>query len=160
MSKTFVMINKAEITKRRLRAMGRRIENPEPAWPRVGRFLSMVVRRQFATKGAYLNTPWKPLRPEYLLWKVANGYPKQTLVMDGTLRSTFVGRPMDVETYKGASATFGSNSDLAVWHQRGTYRNGKRVNPPRPMLVVNDHVAEEVTDILRRYVRGRGAGVY
>lgn len=160
MSKNFVVINNAEITKRRLRAMGRRIDNPEPAWPRVGRFLSMVVRRQFSTKGAYLKTPWDPLKPEYMLWKVMNGYPRQTLVMDGSLRSSFVGRPMDVEVYMGKSAVFGSSSDLAVWHQKGTYRDGKRVNPPRPMLFVNRHVAEEVTDILRRYIRGRGAGVY
>lgn len=160
MSKSFVVINKAEITKRRLRAMAKRVENPEPAWPRVGAFLSMVVRRQFATKGAYLNTPWDPLKPEYLLWKTVNGYPRQTLVMDGSLRRSFVGRPMDIETYKGASAKFGSSSDLAVWHQRGTHRNGKRVNPPRPMLFINEPVAEEITDILRRYIRGRGAGVY
>lgn len=160
MSKNFVVINKGEITKRRLRAMALRIENPEPAWPRVGRFLSMVVRRQFSTKGAYLGTPWKPLKPEYMLWKVAHGYPKQTLVMDGTLRRSFVDRPMKVETYRGKSASFGSDLDLAIWHQRGTRRNGKQVNPPRPMLVVNRAVAEEVTDIMRRYIRGRGAGVY
>lgn len=159
-SKSFIVINRAEITKRRLRAMSRRIENPEIVWPRVGRFLSLVVRRQFATKGTYLGTPWAPLQPDYMLWKVMNGFPRQTLVMRGDLKDSFVGRPMGVETYRGKSAVFGSNDRKAVWHQYGTMRHGRQVNPPRPMLVVNPMVREEVVDIIRRYVRGRGEGVY
>ena len=160
MSKSFVVVRKADVTKRRLRAMGRRINNPEPAWPRVGRFLSLTVRKQFITKGAHLGTPWKPLKPDYLLWKVMRGYPWQTLVMDGSLRDSFVERPMSVESYLGKSAVFGSDDRKVVWHQFGTFRNGKRVNPARPMLVANQHVHDEVTDILRRYIRGRGDGVY
>lgn len=159
-SRSFIVINKAEITKRRLRAMSRRIENPEIVWPRVGRFLSLVVRRQFATKGTYLGTPWAPLKPEYMLWKVMNGYPRQTLVMDGSLKNSWVDRPMSIETYRGSSAVFGSNDRKVVWHQYGTTRHGRQVNPPRPMLVVNAMVRDEVVDIVRRYVRGRGAGVY
>lgn len=159
-SSNFVVINDAEITKRRLAAMKVRVQDPSRAWPRVGRFLSTVVRRQFTTKGSYLGTPWAPLKPEYALWKVINGYPRQTLVMDGSLRSSFVSRPMDIEHYRGQVAHFGSSRDTAIWHQRGTRRNGKQVNPPRPMLVVNPMVREEVTDIVRRYIRGRGDGVY
>lgn len=160
MSKSVVVVNRAEITKRRLRAMGERVDNPEPAWPRVGRMLSLAVRKQFLTKGAYMGTPWRPLKPDYLLWKVLNGYPWQTLVMRGDLRDSFVERPMSVETYLGKSAVFGSNDRKVVWHQFGTFRNGKRVNPARPMLVVNQMIRDEVVDIMRKYVRGRGEGVY
>lgn len=160
MSKSFVVVNKAEITKRRLRAMGHRIENPEPAWPRVGKMLSQAVRQQFITRGSYLGTPWKPLKPDYLLWKVMNGFPWQTLVMRGDLRNSFTDRPMSVESYLGKSAVFGSDDRKVVWHQFGTFRNGKRVNPARPMLVVNQMIRDETTDIVRRYIRGRGDGVY
>lgn len=160
MSKSFVVVNKAEVTKRRLRAMGARIDNPTPVWPRVGRMLSLAVRRQFLTRGSYMGTPWKPLKPDYRLWKVLNGYPWQTLVMRGDLRDSFVQRPMSVETYLGKSAVFGSDDRKVVWHQFGTFRNGKRVNPARPMLVLNGMIREEIVDIVRSYVRGRGDGVY
>lgn len=160
MSKSFVVVNKAEITKRRLKAIGGRIDNPEPAWPRIGRMLSHAVRRQFITKGAYMGTPWKPLKPNYLLWKVTHGYPWQTLVMRGDLRDSFTHRPMSVETYLGKSAIFGSSDRKVVWHQFGTFRNGKRVNPARPMLVATPMIRDEAVDIMRKYIRGRGEGVY
>lgn len=157
---SIITINDAEITKRRLRAMKERINNPDRAWPRVGRYLSITTNKQFATKGAYLGTPWAPLQPDYLLWKVANGYPRATLVMRGDLKQSLTGRPMGIERYNGKSAVFGSGDRKFIWHQKGTKRNGRQVNPPRPMIVLTPTVRAEITDIMRRYIRGRGPGVY
>jgi phage virion morphogenesis protein len=155
-----IVIKPAEISKRRLRRMQDRIDNLDRVWPRVGRYLSGQVRRQFSTRGAHMGTPWAPLKPEYLLWKVANGYPRSTLVMRGDLKNSFVQRPMSVEIYRKDTAVFGSDDPKAVWHQYGTKRNGKQVNPPRPMLVFTTEIKSEMVDIVRRYIRGRGPGVY
>lgn len=144
----------------KLRVMGDRIANPDEVWPRVGRYLSLVVRRQFYTRGSYLGTPWAPLKPDYLLWKAVNGYPQQTLVMRGDLRDSFGGRPMGIEKYRGNTAVFGSDDKKAIWHQKGTRRNGRQINPARPMLVLNPMVREEITDIVRSFVMDRDRGKY
>lgn len=139
-------------TKRKLRTYERRVDNVRAAWPRVGRYLASVTRRQFTTKGAFLKTPWKPLKPEYRLWKVRNGYSRAILIQTGDMRSTFTSRPMDIEEYHSNYAVFGSSHPLARYHQYGTRRNGKRVLPARKILVTNKMVRSEVRDIVADYI--------
>ena len=140
----------------KIQRMGMRARNPEGAWPHVGSYLSAVERRQWATQGAYLlGHPWKPLKPEYLQWKIKHGYSPRILMQTGALRLSFTGRPMSIEVYGKGSARFGSSHRLAHWHQEGTHRNGKRVNPPRPMMKLTPKVRNNVRDILADYVLGK-----
>jgi phage gpG-like protein len=142
--------------KKSLTEMGERARSVEKAWPSVGSYLSNQVNQQFVTEGRRFGTPWRPLKPEYKLWKMRHGFSRKILRQTGKLKESFTGRPMDIEEYRGNSATFGSSLDSAVWHQKGTRRNGKRVNPPRPMLVATKEVRLEVKRILLRYItRGR-----
>ena len=139
----------------KLRAMAMRARSPEKAWPKVGSYLSAVNRRQFATNGGYLGTPWKPLKPDYLLWKVREGYSSHTLIQTGAMRLSFTSRPMAIEVYSGNKARFGSDHPLAAFHQRGTHRNGKRAVPARPIMRVTPKVRKDVKDIIADYILGK-----
>jgi phage gpG-like protein len=145
------------ITKR-LRNLADRAEDVTPAWPKVGAYLSRQVRRQFATRGKHMGTPWKPLAASTRKQKRRLGYGRIPLVRSGDLRSSFIGRPMDVETYGKSSATFGSSLNKAVWQQLGTRMHGKQHIPPRPMLEVTPLIRKEATAILRKYIVGKGKG--
>lgn len=139
---------------RRFREIANNADTIEKAWPEVGRYLSSAVSRQFSTSGAYLGTPWRPLKPEYRLRKLRSGFGRRILVQSGEMRGTFTGRPMQIEIYSGNSAIFGSANQKAIWHQHGTHRDGKRVNPPRPMLRVTAFVRRDVKDIMKKHVLG------
>lgn len=141
---------------RRLRAVGARAKNVEEAWPNVGNMLATRISRQFLTEGAYFGTKWRKLKPATIVEKRRQGWPTKTLQRTGELKKSFTGRPMNIEEYFPQSARFGSSLDKAVWHQRGTYRNGKRVNPPRKMIVITAEVRRETKDILRRYILKKG----
>lgn len=140
-----------------IRTQERRVKNMTPMWRKVGSYIAAVNRRQFATEGAYLGKPWKPLKPEYLQWKVKAGYSKKTLVQTGSMRATFVSRPMLVEQYANKSALFGSTHPLAPYHQYGTHRNGKPAIPARPIIVANAKLARDIGDIIVEYVSNRSA---
>lgn len=135
--------------------MRHRMNHPDPMWPRVGRIISSNTRRQFSTRGAHFGTPWQPLKPEYLAWKLSRGYPRQILVMTGEMRGTVTGRPLDVEEYLGQKAIFGTSNQLAIWHHGGTRRNGKRVNPPRPILKATPGMADEIASVVADYITSR-----
>jgi phage gpG-like protein len=142
---------------RRVRGMERRAQLVTPrVWQGIGSYLSNQVRLQFATSGVHFGTPWKPLTPRYALWKIGHGGANGILRFNGDLMRSFTRRPMSVEVYRAQSATYGSNDPKALWHQKGTHRNGKRVNPPRPMLVMTQEVRDEIRKRLAEYVYGRG----
>lgn len=141
---------------RHLRGVGNRAQNVLPVWPKVGNYLSSRVQRQFLSNGAQFNTPWKPLKPEYRLWKMRNGFGNKTLIMSGEMKRSFTGRPMDIELYSPQSATFGSSNQKAVWQHYGTRRNGKRVIPPRKILVLTREVRADIKDIVGRYILKEG----
>jgi phage gpG-like protein len=146
-------INGINQVKGRFNGMSMRAKDVSRAWPHVGSYLSRAMMRQFVTEGKYLGRPWKPLQPDYRLWKIRNGYSRKILVQTGQMRKTFTSRPMDIEQYRGNRARFGSSDQKAVWHHYGTRRNGKRVNPPRKILVVNKRIRRDVRDILAKYIR-------
>lgn len=139
---------------RRFRGIADNAEDVSRAWPRVGAYLSREVQRQFQTNGANFGTPWKPLKPEYKLWKLRNGFGNRTLVKSGAMKKTFTGRPMDIEEYGPKSARFGSNDQKAIWQHYGTHRNGKRAIPPRKILVVTRRVRSDVKDIVKDHILG------
>ena len=150
-------VERNEIAKfqRRLKAVARRAENPEGVWPRVGQYLSFTANRQFVTEGMYLlGRPWKPLTSKYRLRKIRMGGSRKILRFSGDMASTLTSRPMSIEQYSGDTATFGSRDPKVAWHHRGTYRDGKRVNPPRPILPFNETVREDIKEIMIAYVTG------
>lgn len=146
----------SKVIAKRLRLLAKKVDNPETVWPRVGSYLSKEVNQQFVTEGARFGTPWKPLEPKYRLWKIRHGYMRKILTMGGQMKKSFTGRPMDIEEYKGQSARFGSSNKLAIYHHGGTHKDGKRVNPPRPILIVTPDMSAHIRDILKDYLLGKG----
>lgn len=140
--------------------MGKRANNLTPVWKSIGSYLSMANRKQFATNGAYYGTPWKPLKPEYLQWKIKSGYSKRTLVQTGAMKASFTSRPMSIEKYYPKRAEFGSSNRLAKFHQSGTRRNGKPAIPARPIMVKNRRVTKAVRQMISDYIiNGRTTGI-
>lgn len=157
-----VRIDRAKVKKVTLQidAMSKRTKNLTPVWKTVGSYLAMANRKQFATHGAYYGTPWKPLKPDYLQWKIKNGYSRKTLVQTGSMKASFTSRPMTIEKYYPKKAEFGSNHPLAKFHHNGTHRNGKRAIPPRKIMSKNKQVTKAVRSIIADYiVNGRTTGV-
>ena len=144
---------------RHIRNIERRVKNPTPMWRKVGSYWSSAVRRNFATEGAYMGHPWRPLKPDYAIWKVRHGYGGKILVQSGAMRASFTSRPMSVERYNGQSAVFGSSDQKAIWHHYGTHRGGKQVNPPRPIMVVNAKTRGDVRQIMKAYVLGKNTSI-
>lgn len=136
----------------RLRNLSHRAKDVRPVWARFGLYLSRQVARQFASRGTWLGTPWRPLTPEYRLQKRRKGFGSRILVASGELKGSFTGRPMKVERYGVSSAVYGSDLDTAVWHQHGTHHKGKQVNPPRPMLVPNPKMTKFLKRLLKQHL--------
>lgn len=141
---------------KRFKNIAKRASDVSPAWRGVGGYLSRMVAQQFASEGSRLGTPWRPLKPEYRLWKMQNGYSRKILVQTGRMKQSFTGRPMDIERYGPSDAVFGSNDMKAVWHHFGTHKDGKQVNPARPILVVTPEIRREVSQRVIKYIaKGR-----
>lgn len=136
-----------------LKQIGDRSKNVSRVWPSVGAYLSREVRKQFVTEGAHFGRPWRKLRPEYLAWKRQHGFSGKILRQTGGLMKDFTGRPMDIERYSNDDAWFGSNNPKSAWHHYGTRRGGKRINPPRKILVITKDVREDINDMFKNYVR-------
>lgn len=147
--------NDLRAVKMRMKVISKRIQNPTPAWRKVGSYLAAANRKQFATHGAYYGKPWRPLKPDYLQWKIKNGYSRRTLVRTGGMRASFVSRPMDIEQYRGKTAVFGSDHRLAKFHHYGTRKDGKQINPPRPIMVKTRKTVSDVTSIVQAYITGK-----
>lgn len=138
--------------KQHVKRTAERAANPAPVWPSVGTYLSHANWKQFTSRGAYYGTPWKPLKPNYYRWKLKSGHGRTMLVLTGKMRTSFTARPMAIEVYSRHHAVFGSDDRLAIFHQFGTRRNGKRAIPARPMMVVTPKVRDDIADIIEQYV--------
>jgi phage gpG-like protein len=149
-----VQVHNVDGVLRRFHSIASKSQDMTPVWPKVGSYLSNEVRQQFATQGLHFGTPWKPLTPAYARRKRKMGGGK-ILVLSGDLRRSFVGRPMDIEVYSKDRARFGSSRPTAIWHQKGTHRNGKRVNPPRPMMRVTKKVRSDVRKKMADHIMSR-----
>lgn len=140
-----------------LRQMSARADDASPAWPAVGDVIAEQVGLQFDSEGSHFGTPWDPrkpptarteqpgeqgfdpLRPDF------GGGP--LLVETGRLRDSFTSRPMSVEQYARQRAVFGSDDYRAPFHHDGTSDT-----PARPILRATDDLAEDVSDVLARYI--------
>jgi phage gpG-like protein len=144
-----------------MKGIARRSSNVTPsAWKNVGSYLSAAERKQFATEGAYMGTPWLPLAPSTIISKARRGFGnRKILVETGAMRQGFTGRPMLVETYAGKTAIFGSDSQIARWQHFGTHRDGNRHIPPRTIMKVTPQISSGVCEIIAAYVLGHKARI-
>lgn len=121
---------------------------------RIGNIVARHVRRQFATKGVHFGTPWKPLKPATVKEKVSLGFPRNPLVRTGEMKMGVAQAPMDIEYFTKNTGTYGTGRQKAVWQHRGTRRNGRRVIPPRPILLVNEALERDVVAVIRKQALG------
>jgi len=143
---------------KRIRNLALRTEDVSKSWPKVGAYLGRQVRRQFSTRGKHFGTPWKPLAKATRKQKSKLGFGRIPLVRKGTLRESFIGRPMDIEKYSPQQAVFASSLKTANWQQHGTRRHGKQHIPPRPILEVTALMQSDVKEIIKKYIVGKGKG--
>jgi len=142
---------------RDIRKLDKNALNLTTVWRRAGSRIARDNRRQFATKGAFQGTPWKPLAKSTLKQKLAKGYKRQMLRRTDELFRSYTGRPMGVEIINPRDAHFGSGLMKAIWQEQGTFMNGKRHIPPRPIQKLNAATKKEIIDMVVKHVM-RGIG--
>ena len=130
-------------------------KNMVPVWRRIGSWIARDNRRQFATKGSFQGTPWKPLAKSTLQQKLRSGGRRQPLRKTDKLFRSFTGRPMGIELYGPTEAHYGSPLQTAVWQQRGTFMHGKRHIPPRPIQKLNSSTRRDAIEaVVKHIMRG------
>jgi hypothetical protein len=147
-------VGAAEMQKvaRRIRKLDKNSLDLTTVWRRAGSRIARDNRRQFATKGAFQGTPWKPLARSTLRGKLRSGGRRQMLRKTDALFRSFTGRPMGIEIYGPHEAHYGSPLQTAVWQQNGTFMNGKRHIPPRPIQKLNATTRREIIDMVVTHV--------
>jgi len=92
------------------------------------------VREQFDTEGQRFDTPWKPLQPDYRLWKIQHNYSGDILVKTGWMRHMAPqGNCMVERTPLGLTITYQTGRDwLIPVHHYGV----EPWLPARPILNV------------------------
>lgn len=121
-------------------------------WRRAGSRIARDNRRQYATKGAYQGTPWKPLAASTLKSKLRSGAPRGMLKRSGALFRSYTGRPMGIEIINRHDAHFGSPLQVARWQEEGTFMHGKRHIPPRPIQKLHPATRREIIQMVTRHV--------
>jgi hypothetical protein len=79
---------------------------------------------------------------------------RKPLINTGALMKEFTGTPMNYVRVSNDSAEFGSRSDLARWHSRGTRMHGGQHIPPRPILYSVPTLQEGVSKLFRSHIVG------
>lgn len=131
-----------------LSEMADRARGVEAVWPEVGDYLADEFGKQFDAEGAHFySRRWKPLTPQYLRWKIRNGYDPRRLHQTGAMRASLTSRPMAIEQYGSSSARFGTNDSKAGFHQNGT-----KFMPRRQIIRVTVDLADDVNSIIARYI--------
>lgn len=122
-----------EAARRRLMEMKLRADNLIPAWDELLDWWAAENRKHFATRGQRWHTPWAPLADATLAEKRRLGFPPDTLVRTGRMRSHLTGRPLGFERTSQSSVTAGTRLERAIFHQRGTKHMPQRrlVNAPQ-----------------------------
>ena len=140
--------------KGKVKMIERRLNNPKPAFQKIGSYLSLYNRKVFSTNGSYGGKAWKPLKPNYLQWKIKAGYNQGTLIRTGKLKRSYVSRPMSIERYMKNSAKYGTNVKYASFHHDGTSKM-----PARPVMKVTPKMAKSINKIVADYLVGNNTQV-
>lgn len=90
---------------------------------------------------------WKPLDPEYGAWK-ASRYPgAPTLIRTGGLFESV--SKLEIDKIDNTSARFGTNAEVAKFHQYGTWSMPKReiiFEPPMFAKKLADKIADHIEE--------------
>ena len=149
-----INVNSLNKAKGSIKILRTRLNNPKPAFKQIGSYISMYNKKVFATNGAFGGKPWKPLKPDYMQWKVRSGYPKNILVRTGKLRRSYTSRPMNIEVYLKNKARYGTKIKYAGYHQSGTSNM-----PARPVLRDNKKMKEDIGKIVLNYLTGKTTNI-
>lgn len=123
-----------------------------PFWPRVVPAFIRWMRMQFESEGSYGGSPWAPLSPEYLAWKMVHYPGKSILQAEGDLRQAASrpereARPLDL--------VLTIVDPKIEYHQEGTDNMPARPLifehlPPDAVLELEDLAEEYADDMARR----------
>jgi phage gpG-like protein len=99
----------------------------------------------FSTQGKAIGESWKPLKPQYLAQKLAQGYPADTLVRTGAMKAAFASlvKPDSAEVWN-AIAYF-------KYHQS---RQPRKSNlPRRVMMKLGENQREVIVKIFHTHFK-------
>jgi Phage virion morphogenesis family len=138
---------------RRLSELADRAENPRPAMLLIKSLLEEGHRKQFASKGGFLGTPWAENSPETLARKAREGVPSLSsqMVASGDLQESLSGGKGSRSRVSKSGVSVGTSLFYAVFHI-----NPKRKGmPARPVVGINKATEESALTILEQHVLGR-----
>lgn len=141
-----------ERVRRLLRLMQRRARDLSDPLDEFGDYYAAFHAFRFLRSGEFIGTKrWRPLSPAYKARKTAAVGPQPILTRTGRLSGSLNHRPFDVDRVTPDSATFGTKTPYAKYHQTGTRFMPKRVvipplQPAQGRLlrkIVADHILPE-----------------
>jgi len=114
-----------------------------PVFRKAKKDLSDTYTKHFLTNGS---GKWAPLDAKYGAWKSANFPGRPTLVRSGSLFRTI--KKFSVSEINKQSASFGTDADVAKFHQYGTWSMPKREIIFEPPMFARK-LAQDVKDHIR-----------
>lgn len=123
--------------------------NLKPVFVKAREELRQIYIDHFLSNGS---GTWKPLDPQYGAWKAARYPGAPTLIRTGKLFES-VSR-LDIDEIKDMSARFGTNAEVAKFHQYGTWSMPKReiiFEPPLFAKRLAEHIADHIESSVADY---------
>ncbi len=121
-----------------LRRAKRVVGDLRPYWRQIDKHVSSLFRRQFATQGAMLTTPWRPLQDSTLRARQRPGHGRGGILRDtnrlwGPLTK---GRgPEAIRSIERLRYERGTSVPYAIYHQFGVYdQSGTLIMPQRKII--------------------------
>lgn len=115
-----VKIDGDEKIKLQFRRIHNSIADPRPVYEQAANWFRDQERRIFKTEGKEYPPRWAALSPLYAARKMEMVGRKPILEFSGDLKRSLTQRPFGIEVITNRAATFGTDVDYAVYHQRGT----------------------------------------
>jgi len=127
-----------------LDAIGDRMDDLRPVWPRANASLKKYLIENFTAQGLPVGG-WKPLSAEYGSWKSSRFPGAPLLVQTGALFEKVAGGP-EIDGGK-RSASFAFSGDIAKFHQYGTTKM-----PKREIIFSPELWEQEVAEMVQNYI--------
>jgi phage gpG-like protein len=119
-------------------------QNLKPVFREVREELRFIYTSHFLSNG---NGTWKPLDPEYGAWKSRHFPGAPTLIRSGELFQSI--DRFTVDEMNDMSARFGTDLEVAKFHQYGTWKMAKREIIFEPPLFAR-RLAEKIADHIEK----------
>jgi hypothetical protein len=136
-----------------LRDAAARGEDMRPAMEQIKALLIEGHKEQFATKGAFLGTPWPTNSAETLARKARTGVASlaSTMVESGDLQQSLEGGTGSRSRVSRGSVSVGTSLFYAIFAMKGTDKG----EPARPPIGINDAEANTALSIMTDYLLAR-----